>query len=163
MPLYTNKGHNHLGDSTVITDGGAFKARAVLDVNTTSSMIIPVGTTAQRPGAPLAGMLRYNSDIASPEAYTPSGWLALNPSIPVTATLDPPNLASGATITVTYPVTGAAIGNTVTVAPAAALPSGYFIAWTRVSIINQVEVAFGNMSGAAIDLPASSFSIKVLQ
>lgn len=161
--IYTNKGHNHLGDSTVITDVGAFKARAVLDVNTTSSMIIPVGTTAQRPGAPLAGMLRYNSDIASPEAYTPSGWLALTPSIPVTATLDPPNLASGATITVTYPVTGAAIGNTVTVAPATALPSGYFIAWTRVSIINQVEVAFGNMSGAAIDLPASSFSIKVLQ
>ncbi len=161
--LYTNKGHNHLGDSTVITDGGAFKARAVLDINTTSSMIIPVGTTAQRPAAPLAGMLRYNSDIASPEAYTPTGWLALKPSIPVTALLDPPNLASGTTITVTYPVTGAAIGNTVTVAPVAALPSGYFIAWTRVSVINQVEVAFGNMSGGAIDLPASSFSIKVLQ
>ncbi|MBL7749689.1 MAG: hypothetical protein JNM19_19785, partial [Chitinophagaceae bacterium] len=47
--------------------------------------------------------------------------------------------------------------------PQAALPSGYFIAWTRVSALNQVEVAFGNMSGAAIDLPASSFFIKVLQ
>lgn len=161
--LYTNKGHNHLGDSTVITDGAAFKARAVLDVNTTSSMIIPVGTTAQRPAAPLAGMLRYNSDIASPEAYTSSGWLTLKPSIPVTASLDPPLLASGATVTVTYPVTGAAVGNTVTVAPAAALPSGYFIAWSRVSVINQVDVTFGNMSGAAIDLPASSFSIKVHQ
>jgi len=161
--LFTNKGHNHLGDSTVITDGGAFKARAVLDVNTTSSMIIPVGSTAQRPATPIVGMLRYNSDAASPEAYTSTGWVTLKPSIPATALLDPPLLASGFTTAMTYAVTGAAIGNTVTVSPAAALPNGYFVAGARVSALNLVEITFGNFSGVGIDLPASSFSIKVLQ
>lgn len=161
--LYTNKGHNHFGDSTVITDGGAFKARAVLDVNTTSSMIIPVGSTAQRPVTPIIGMLRYNSDAASPEAYTSAGWITLKPSIPATATIDPPLLASGSTTIMPYAVPGAAIGNTVTVSPAAALPNGYFIAGARVSAVNQVEVTFGNFSGAGIDLPLQTFYIKVMQ
>jgi hypothetical protein len=30
----------------------------------TASMTIPIGTTAQRPGSPTAGMIRYNSDLA---------------------------------------------------------------------------------------------------
>lgn len=161
--IYTNKGHNRFGDSTLITDGAGFKARAVLDVNTTSSMIIPVGTTAQRPVTPIIGMLRYNSDAASPESYTASGWVTLKPSIPATASIDPPLLPSGSTVAVVYAITGAAIGNTVTVSPAAALPNGYFVAGARVSAVNQVEITFGNFSGAGIDLPLNTFYIKVMQ
>ena len=40
----------------------------------TGSGIIPVGTTAQRDGAPAAGYLRYNTSIASFEGYSGSAW-----------------------------------------------------------------------------------------
>ena len=162
--LYTNKGHNHLGDSTVITDGGAFKARAVLDVNTTSSMIIPAGTTAQRPVTTYAGMLRYNTDNATPEAYTGSGWVNLkSPVLSSTALLDPPLIADNTTGAVNYTFTGATTGNTVTISPAAALPNGIVIAWANVSASNQVTVGFANFSGAAVDLPVQTFYIKLVQ
>lgn len=162
--LYTNKGHNHLGDSTVITDGGALKARAVLDVNTTSSMIIPVGTTAQRPTTTYTGMLRYNTDNTTPEAYTGSAWVNLkSPVLSSTALLDPPFITNNTTGTVNYTFSGAAIGNTVTISPAAALPSGIVIAWAQVSALNQVTVGFANFSGGGVDLPAQNFYIKVVQ
>lgn len=40
----------------------------------TGSVKIPVGTTAQRPGSPADGHLRYNSDNAAYEAYVTSAW-----------------------------------------------------------------------------------------
>lgn len=35
---------------------------------------LPVGTTAQRPGTPAAGMARYNSSLGAAEFYTATGW-----------------------------------------------------------------------------------------
>src|SRR6185503_8294673 len=57
--FYSNKGHNRLGDSTLITDGFTISPRAVLDVNSTSAMITPAGTTGQRPITPVTAMLRF--------------------------------------------------------------------------------------------------------
>jgi len=37
-------------------------------------MTIPQGTTAQRPGSPSEGMVRFNSDYGHIEWYTGSGW-----------------------------------------------------------------------------------------
>ena len=37
--------------------------------NTTTSLQIPAGTSAQRPGSPVAGMIRYNSDNQQFEGY----------------------------------------------------------------------------------------------
>ena len=48
-----------------------------LDVNTTDAIKIPVGTTAERPVSPAAGMLRYNTTDAQYEAHNGSGWSAL--------------------------------------------------------------------------------------
>jgi hypothetical protein len=80
--IYTNKGASRFGDSVLVTDGITARPRSVLDVNATSAMIIPVGTTAQRPVTVYPGMLRYNSDNATPEAYTTTGWVNLkNPVI----------------------------------------------------------------------------------
>jgi hypothetical protein len=162
--IYTNKGPNRFGDSVVVTDGIALRPRAVLDVNATSAMILPVGTTSQRPATLFTGMLRYNSDNASPEAYTPAGWINLkNPVLSATALLDPPLIADNSTGTVSYSFAGAAVGNTVTISPAGALPNGIVIAWTQVSLANTVVIGFANFSGAAVDLPAQSFYIKVVQ
>ena len=39
--------------------------------NTTEVTKIPVGTTAQRPANPEAGMIRFNTDNGQVEAYNP--------------------------------------------------------------------------------------------
>lgn len=167
--IFTQDGLNHFGDSVGITETPIFvKPRAVFDVNATSSMIIPVGSTAQRPTAPLTGMMRFNNDVAinGPEIYsaTTGGWISMkNAVLPITAALDPPSVASGSTVSINVIVTGAAVGNTVTISPANGLPNGYAIAWAYVSAVNQVTVAFVNFSGAAIDLPFTNFYIKILQ
>ncbi len=162
--IFTSKGANRFGDSVLVTDGFASRPRSVLDVNTTSAMIIPVGTTVQRPATAYTGMLRYNTDNASPEAYTGSTWVNVkSPVLSVTALIDPPSIANNATATVNYAFTGVAIGNTVSISPAAALPSGVVIAWANVSAVNQVTIGFANFSGAAIDPVAQNFYIKVIQ
>lgn len=163
--IYTFKGVNRFGDSVLITDGlTATRPRAVFDINAASAMIMPVGTTAQRPVNLYSGMLRYNSDLAAPETYTPSGWINLKPPIlSSTALLDPPLIANSTTGTVNYAFTGAATGNTVTISPATALPNGIVIAWAHVSAANQVTIGFSNSSGAAVDLPAQNFYIKLIQ
>lgn len=53
----------------------ASTARASLDVVGTDAIIVPVGTTAQRPATPVVGMIRYNAETAKFEGYTASGWV----------------------------------------------------------------------------------------
>lgn len=43
----------------------------------TGSVKVPVGTTAQRPGSPADGHLRYNSDNSAYEGYVSSAWQSL--------------------------------------------------------------------------------------
>lgn len=43
----------------------------------TGTIDIPVGTTAQRPGSPNNGMIRYNSTLTRYEGYSGSAWGAL--------------------------------------------------------------------------------------
>lgn len=47
---------------------------STLVVNTTESLKLPVGTTAQRPGTPTVGVIRYNSDLSQYEGYGSVGW-----------------------------------------------------------------------------------------
>jgi hypothetical protein len=162
--INTARGYNRFGDSTVVTDIFAARPRAVFDINATSAMILPAGSNAQRPTTLYNGMLRYNTETGSPEAYTASGWANLkNPVLSATALLDCPQIATNSSVTVTYTFTGAAVGNVVAVSPAAALPSGLSIAWARVNNPNQLDICFGNYSGALIDPPAQTFYIKVIQ
>ena len=48
-----------------------------VDINSTGSLIVPRGTTAQRPGTPAVGMLRYNTDTDVFEGYD-GNWTTLN-------------------------------------------------------------------------------------
>jgi hypothetical protein len=54
------------------------KPRSSLDINTTDAIIVPVGTTEQRPPLPVVGMIRYNATLNKLEGYTSSGWVALH-------------------------------------------------------------------------------------
>lgn len=40
----------------------------------TGSTVIPIGTTAERPPAPVAGMMRYNTDLGNIEIYQNTQW-----------------------------------------------------------------------------------------
>ena len=158
--FYSNKGLNRLGDSLLVTDGVSINPRAVLDVNSTSAMIVPTGTTAQRPSAPVTGMVRYNTTNQTVEAYSGTQW---NGIVRGTNSIDIPNMPAGNGATLTVTVTGATTGSAVSVSPTSALPNGIIIAWARVSAANTVEIRFENNSGAAVNPAAQNFNIRVIQ
>ena len=53
---------------------------ATLAINGTDSMLIPVGSTAQRPVTPATGMLRYNSTVSQCEIWNGAAWVAVGGS-----------------------------------------------------------------------------------
>ena len=46
-------------------------------MNSTGAVIVPVGTTAQRPASPVNGMIRYNTTIPQLEAYIDGMWIVV--------------------------------------------------------------------------------------
>ena len=79
-------------DSVVIGNSattGTLVTGAKLIVNTTDSILIPVGSTAQRPGSSggtdTAGMIRFNTSNAQLEFYNGSGWTNTGTSFTVVA------------------------------------------------------------------------------
>ena len=66
----------------VVEDGGNVgigtdSPAATLDVTGTDAMIVPKGTTAQRPGTPESGMVRFNTTTSCFEGYNGSSWVNL--------------------------------------------------------------------------------------
>lgn len=59
----------------------------VLTLSSTGYFFPPIGTTAQRPGSPVAGQARYNSTLNQLEYYNGTGWASLR------AATDPPQAA----------------------------------------------------------------------
>jgi hypothetical protein len=45
--------------------------------NTTGAWVMPIGTTAQRPGTATAGMMRFNTTTGSAEIYIAGNWKAV--------------------------------------------------------------------------------------
>ena len=45
--------------------------------NSSESIVLPVGTTLERPATPIAGMVRFNSDISDYEGYDGTNWKRL--------------------------------------------------------------------------------------
>ena len=64
------------GDDIVLQPQGA----GVVDIDTTTALIIPVGTSAQRPGTPLDGMIRFNDDDDKVEVYDGTEWVQVGAS-----------------------------------------------------------------------------------
>jgi hypothetical protein len=59
-------------------------------ISTTGFIGLPAGTTAQRPGSPAAGMIRYNTSLQQTEYYDGAAWRSVSDSNPV---------ATGGTVT----------------------------------------------------------------
>ena len=70
---------NRPGDQSVTTEkikppGPTWDSAGSLSISGTGYVDIPAGNTAQRPGSPNTGMLRFNSDYARYEGYDGSSW-----------------------------------------------------------------------------------------
>jgi hypothetical protein len=72
----SNTGAVVIGGSNVSIQGGT-----TLKVNSTDSMMVPVGTTGQRPGlsgnVDVIGMVRYNSSVSTVEYYNGTSWASV--------------------------------------------------------------------------------------
>ena len=70
-----------LSDTVIISAGQTERARCDSDGNWsflgTESVVLPVGTEAQRPGTPAAGMIRFNDDSDKFEGYDGTEWADL--------------------------------------------------------------------------------------
>lgn len=51
-----------------------------IKIDTTGALWLPVGTTAQQPGSPYAGLFRYNSDTSNIEFFNGSVWVTAGAS-----------------------------------------------------------------------------------
>jgi hypothetical protein len=53
---------------------GTTNPKTTFDVGGTASIKVPVGTTAERPGTPATGFVRFNTDLNTFEGYNGSEW-----------------------------------------------------------------------------------------
>jgi hypothetical protein len=53
---------------------GTTNPKTTFDVGGTASIKVPVGTTAERPGTPSTGFVRFNTDLNTFEGYNGSEW-----------------------------------------------------------------------------------------
>ena len=51
-------------------------------INDTGNLTLPVGTTAQRPGTPSTGMVRWNSTNNAAEVYNGTSWVSITSNAP---------------------------------------------------------------------------------
>lgn len=63
---------SQIGLGLLARTGGTLTGELIL--NSTDDLKIPAGTTAQRPGSPTVGMIRYNTTVGYFEAYVAGGW-----------------------------------------------------------------------------------------
>ncbi len=158
--IFTNSGRNRFGDSVLISSS-ATVPRAFVDINNTSSMIIPTGTTANRPASGVTGMLRFNTDNGGlVEAYTGTQWAG---TIRNTTAIDIPLISPGTGVTMTITIAGASVGSSVSVSPTNSMPDGLIISYARVSAVNTVEIRFNLLYGSAIDPAVENYCIRVIQ
>jgi hypothetical protein len=68
------------GSFTTVTTPTITSGTGTVTVNTTGAITVPSGTTAQEPGTPAAGMLRFNTSTQSFEGYNGTVWGSLGGS-----------------------------------------------------------------------------------
>ena len=80
VPLTTDL---QLGELAVNTyDGKLYTKKdngseSIVEIGSTSQ--VPVGTTAERPGTPATGMIRFNTSRGCFEGYNGSNWVNMSP------------------------------------------------------------------------------------
>jgi hypothetical protein len=106
---------------------------------------------------PLGFGLAVNTAAGTPGTWAPFGHI---PKV-VTATYDPPSIANGASVTTTAAVTGAAVGDMVSVSFSNSLAgltlTGY------INAAGSATAVFSNTTGAAVDLASGTLKFSVIR
>ena len=82
--------------------GATFTGDVIL--GTTTALELPDGTTGQRPGSPVAGMIRYNTTLVQFEGYKNSVWGAIGGGA-TGGSSDDIFYENGQTVTTSYTIT----------------------------------------------------------
>ena len=94
---------------------------ATLEVDSTDSMKIPVGTTLERPGSPATGMMRFNTTLDNLEFYDNGQWTTAGTSFTViTANTQS---GDGSTVAFTMPETGTTAATIVSINGVVQIPT----------------------------------------
>ena len=91
-------------DSTVLIGNSTIVACSVLSLNTTSSFVVPVGNTVQRPTSTYTGMVRFNTSQNNLEIYDNAQWTPVG-ATSFTVIADQQFDGDGATVTFTLSTT----------------------------------------------------------
>ncbi len=84
--LFTNGSTASPNDATFVIDNtgnvgiGTAAPAAALEIGGTDAVLLPRGTSAQRPSSPVNGMIRYNSSLGIVEEYR-DGWFNLSAQV----------------------------------------------------------------------------------
>ena len=138
-------------------------------VSDTGYLQVASGTTAQRPGSPSNGMLRYNSSTATLEQYGVNGWESIETAPTVTSVSGTINVDTSSTLTVTGTgfktggvvyIEGAATGNTSRALTTTFVSSTSVTADTDATNVNYTgnasyNVKFANPSGLSSTLTSA--------
>ncbi len=104
-----------LSNRQVINYGVAVSSGGEVVVNTTNNILVPKGTTGQRPITPSNGMVRYNTTLNEMEVYQGGAWRKLRFKEPGGITWQSLGIGDGSTTTfgpITNLATSAASGVT---------------------------------------------------
>jgi hypothetical protein len=139
---------------------GVVSPGAELHVAGTGAIIVPVGTTGERPGTAANGMFRYNSETGYLEGYTASGWgaLATQPSI---ASISPTSSLLADTATQVFTVSGSFFDSGLAINLVGADGTNYSV--VDPTFVNAATATFkmGDLSSATAQLANRPYTVKV--
>ena len=137
----------------------------VTTFNSSTAIGLPIGGNVARPGTPLAGQFRYNSDLATVEFYNGSGWVALSNTITDQA-INPDGTSTTYTLNNTTTAVGilVSINGTVQQPGVAYTVSGNQITFSEVPLITDIiDVRFlsaaTTLSMDTVDIDSSNVAV----
>ena len=139
-------------------------ASSLLDISsTTKGFLMPRQTTTQRDAisSPATGLQVFNTTLSTPDFYTGSQWLSLPGVIKGSAAIDFTSTTAGNSTLWDITVTGAALGDIVTVEQDKAEPNMTYSAW--VESTNTVRIKAHNISASTIDPASKTFKVIIFK
>jgi hypothetical protein len=148
-------------DSTVLIGNSSIVACSVLSLNATSSFVVPVGNTAQRPSSNYTGMIRFNTTQNNLEIYDNNAWTPVG-STQFTVISDEQFAGDGATVNFTLSSTQTTNSCIVSINGVVQIPTlAYSVAGTNPTCVLTFTEA--PASGDVIDVRQITTTVTVMQ